>query len=301
MKRLMSAVLGVVFLLALASCSSGSGGANVGTCAAFYAALGYKPPFVPLTFKIDTSGAISLEFSHQINTPIGAFSIEGGVSQDEPGSTVLDIRHLKNGNTVEDAYRICQDKVVVTLNGQTRVETSNGRVFIDATKGTVTSIEIGQGPANPSPEPSSSDRPVVYRHIATLVVPATSANGLRYQALTSGTYRFTYVDGAYAVWPGDGRDPSGKGFWLSAIFFFRGSRVPFDGEIIRKSDSFLNLADYGYWDDRVAAIDTAKQSPDQQTAELSAGDLISLAAVDSADYYADNPGSVTVDVSILVS
>lgn len=291
--------------LVLTSCTPPGAGplvdeTAVGTCDRLYANLGYRPPFLPVTFTIGLDGTISVGVSPQIVTPIGTFSVEAGVSNSldaEPASTALIVRHRKDGRLVDDAFRICEDKVVISLNGETIVEVSNGHVFVDASNGDVRSIDVREKldavpPSSPPPSATTTEQ-----HIAAIDMLGNMSNGVQFTLPNmAGLYRFKYVSGAYSIYA-IGAEPPGVKTWLTSVFIFRGDQVPYDDEILRKSQAVLALADIPYSATKEDAVQKASQDHDGLKVRFSAGEVISLVGVDHRSYFSENPGEVIVNVT----
>ena len=107
----------------------------------------YTPPFIPITFHINTSGNISLSVSGSIITEVGTFALDAETSssvQPQTGSLVVIIRHRQGGSIVDTVYRIQtdQEKVIVVTNGRTIIQITDNSVTIDASDGSVQSITI---------------------------------------------------------------------------------------------------------------------------------------------------------------
>jgi len=132
--------------------------------------------------------------------------------------------------------------------------------------------------------------------LGTIRVFGNSNQGIQIQIPQSGIYRFAYQGGAYATYPIGGA-PANTKTWLTAVFIYRGDRALWDGTRIKDESLFLRLADTKYW----ASAEEAEQSAQGQQveAQLSEGDLLTLIGVDHFDAYADNPGQVVVEWSIV--
>lgn len=110
-------------------------------------AASYQPPFLPLSFSIDTTGAISIQGNLSLVTPLGTFSISASVSNQlasEADKLILVIRHKDNKVIVDTAYKIQtgQDEVSVVTNGRTTIDVTQHKVFIDASHGSIQTIQI---------------------------------------------------------------------------------------------------------------------------------------------------------------
>jgi hypothetical protein len=267
------------------------------------AGVAYKPPLIPIQVKIGLDGSISFDLDKTIVTPIGTFSLEAGiaVNRDVPrGSTLLIIRHRQAGVVVDDLYEIHDENVTVTVNGLTTFQVSSGRVFVDASL-----ADLVDAPSKtpdtvvtqaPPTRPPTTPRPKTYQHLADLVVPGTAVDGLQYPIARTGTYRFAYRDGAYSAWPDDRRptDPS----WQTTTVVYRGGTAPRDGDGLDRAKQLFALAEYPNSDTQAAAVSKAKGLPNYYDVDLNAGEVVTLVVVDDSFAYDDNPGGVTVSVSL---
>ncbi len=140
--------------------------------------VSYTPPFAPITFTIDTSGTISIQGNLSIETPVGRFALEANVAdtlKPEDNTLLLIIRHKQNGSVVDDAYKIQtqQDEVTVVTNGTTTIDVTKHKVFIDASKGDIKSIEVKDGNSDNTPSTSENTTPTV-ENIPTATPQPTS-------------------------------------------------------------------------------------------------------------------------------
>jgi WD40 repeat protein len=126
--------------------------------------LGYKPPFLPVQFTIDTLGAISASGDASVTTPLGQFSIGGSVAlETDDESLLLIIRDRRHdpGKT-DTVYRIPTNgaEVKVVLDGKTTVEVTSKRMVVDVTDGNVQAITVtGDLPAAETKQGSVSKIP----------------------------------------------------------------------------------------------------------------------------------------------
>jgi WD40 repeat protein len=109
--------------------------------------VSYTPPFAPVTFTVDSNGTIMVQGNLSIETPVGQFALEANVAdtlQAQDNTLFVIIRHNLHGRIVDDVYKIQtgQDEVRVTTNGTTTVDITQHKVFIDASKGSIKSIEV---------------------------------------------------------------------------------------------------------------------------------------------------------------
>jgi hypothetical protein len=116
--------------------------------------LQYEPPFAPVKLSVGTDG-ISLSDSQSIVTPAGIFSIEEDVSHSlTPRANTIDlvIRHKRAGSIVDEAFTVGDQEVEAVVDGQNTFHVTNSRIFIDASQGTVRSIEVrSAAPRPPTP------------------------------------------------------------------------------------------------------------------------------------------------------
>jgi WD40 repeat protein len=130
--------------------------------------VGFKPLFSPIAFFINTDGSITIQGDLSFETPIGEVVIEASASstlqsqdntllaKEDDTSLIVVIRHKQNDQIVDDGYKIQtgQDEVRVTTNGITTIDVTAHQVFIDASKGSIQSIEVKD--ANPGSTPTQS-------------------------------------------------------------------------------------------------------------------------------------------------
>src|ERR1700730_17433100 len=94
--------------------------------------IGYTPPFLPVTLTIDTNGNIAIHGDTSIVTPVGTFTIEANIAKGLAGTsdnTLLIIRHRKGSSIVDDVYTVQSDKIVVIVDGLTKLVVTSDRVF----------------------------------------------------------------------------------------------------------------------------------------------------------------------------
>jgi hypothetical protein len=159
---------------------------------------------------------------------------------------------------------------------------------------------LSSEPSRPTPLPTSdgSLQPqLVIEPIKTVSVPGRLANGVQFTAERTGTYRFAYDGGAYAVYR-PGSEPKGFRPWLTAVCVFSGDGVPFDGEVLQKDRAVLRVADNEYAASEKAAIDLATGGSWFET-NLTAGQTVTLVGVDHLYSYGDNPGAVRIEISLV--
>ncbi len=157
------------------------------------ASVSYQPPFLPVAFEIDTNGKISIKGDLSIVTPIGTFSIAADAStslQAPKDVLVLIIRHVKNSSVVDDVYDIqtASDEVKVVTNGRTTVDVTLHKVFIDATNGSIQSIEVtdaNSASTNQQSVPDSAIPQLKASYSGTITYPTGFGN-------TAGPYPYTW-------------------------------------------------------------------------------------------------------------
>jgi hypothetical protein len=117
-------------------------------CGPMTTQFGYRPPFSPVAFNIDSRGNVSISGDRSFVTPLGLFAVGGSVRvETEDTSTILTIRVKTNEGLMDQVYRIESTSVVAVIDGRTVLTVENHRVFVDASSGTVRSIEVK--PAEP--------------------------------------------------------------------------------------------------------------------------------------------------------
>jgi len=125
--------------------------------------VSYKPPILPISFHIDSNGAIYVEAEAEFVTPIGQFSVDKRIYstvKDEDNSLVVVIRHKVDGIDFDNAYRVNSDEeLVAIIDGHIEFRFTNHRVFVDASAGNLGTIELRRAtppttvppPISPSP------------------------------------------------------------------------------------------------------------------------------------------------------
>ena|SRR5487761_2380663 len=84
--------------------------------------------------------------------------------------------------------------------------------------------------------------------------------------------------------------------WLTAVMVFQGTSAQWQGETIDGSQALLNLFATSYFATEQGAEDSAKGQ--SESASLTAGQSITLIAVDSQSYYYDNVGGVNLTIAL---
>jgi hypothetical protein len=110
----------------------------------------YEPPFVPIIFRIDSSGNITWEGTTTMVTPIGRISLGKVAPSPSAGEIVVTIRDTRRALS-DDVYVVKGGKgrFVAVTDGETRIEIEQGRVLIDITKGNVKFIRLERDSAAP--------------------------------------------------------------------------------------------------------------------------------------------------------
>ncbi len=125
-------------------------------CGSAIAGVGFRPPFSPVTFFINTDGTISIQGDLSIETPVGEVVIEASassalqpedntlLSKKDNDSLLVIIRHKQKGSVVDDGYKIQtgQDEIKIVTDGKVTTDITQHEFFIDASKGTVQSITV---------------------------------------------------------------------------------------------------------------------------------------------------------------
>lgn len=73
----------------------------------------------------------------------------------QDNATLLILRHRKGGTVIDEVFRVESEEITIVVDGHTILRITNGRVFVDASKGDVRSVEI-RSIATPSPSPVST-------------------------------------------------------------------------------------------------------------------------------------------------
>lgn len=105
--------------------------------------LSWQPPFLPISFSIDSNGDLSIEARGSIVTPIGTFSIGTALPLREiRGFTYVVVGCRETGK--DHVYRIKKygDGVTVETEGRTKTRITDRYVFIDVLQGNA-KISVG--------------------------------------------------------------------------------------------------------------------------------------------------------------
>ncbi len=158
--------------------------------------LSYSPPFVPVTFSLDSNGHISFSASARIVTEIGEFAIAAGsaitafaVPND---SLLLTVRHKQDGNLVDSVYAISVGQGVGNADVKGSInevkigwDGKSNSVFIDASNGDITSIVVqGSATTYTTPVPVA---PTTVVPTATPIPPPTPTPVPAFQCPSVGT------------------------------------------------------------------------------------------------------------------
>src|SRR5438105_3051202 len=134
-------------LILAVACSGCQHGASVS------GEFGYTVPFLPITFTINTHGNIAIHGDASIVTPLGTFTLTADVSQNmapTPDGTLLIIRHKKGGALVDSVYNVKDQEIDAVVDGRVVLKVTNGRIFVDASKAKVLSIQVKSAAQSPS-------------------------------------------------------------------------------------------------------------------------------------------------------
>jgi len=141
--------------------------------------VAYRPPFGFVILKISTKGISVNASSPGLETPIGTFTVDvsdlvSDANKQQPlgDGLLLTTRYYKQSNLVDEVYQMNTggSKVSVTTDGQMTISIENQRVFVDASKGNITTIEV-RGSSISSPGIPVTDTPTP---VSTPVVIPTS-------------------------------------------------------------------------------------------------------------------------------
>lgn len=170
--------------------------------------IGYRPPFIPVTFSFGTDGEISVSAGASITTPIGTFSLGENVSVPiGNGSTRLSIVHSVTGSEVKDVYDIAETGPMNACLDGHFFETIGNRETTITALDSVSTIRIIQGSSQcPAESPSSPAVPAAPQPATSPPVPASKV-----PVITSVT---TYTKGVLVYFDIHYADPghNAKGF-----------------------------------------------------------------------------------------
>jgi len=167
-------MIGIGFLLV--ACGGPLPTASLPTPSLPVVALSFTPDLVPVTFSIDTSGKVSVALGANLVTPLGVVALtvkEAGSALPSPSpqlssqaqqtamlgdSLLLIIRH-KQGNTLQDDnYQIHAKQSIQRIDvkghlGEVQIQWvgTHYEVFVDASSGDITSINLQGAATNTSP------------------------------------------------------------------------------------------------------------------------------------------------------
>ena len=165
--------------------------------------MGYETP----SFSIDTNGVISIQGDLSVETFVGTFSLDANVSaslKSEDNTLILLIRHQENGSVVDTEYKIQtgQDDVKVVTNGRTIVDVTQHKVFIDASNGSIQSIEVKDANSeststSPSQVPTPTPTPVPTNTLTPVLPQIVQLNSSYSGDTVNSGYRYPmnmYID-----------------------------------------------------------------------------------------------------------
>jgi hypothetical protein len=160
------------------------------------------------------------------------------------------------------------------------------------TTSTITPGEVTTPTAsNTPPLPEILPTPIPFT-IGTLIVPADTNEGIKFDVPAAGRYYFKYLSGSYSVYP-ENNIPEGTKTWLTAVRIFKNREIEWNDVEISDSPD-LSASDFGYYSTLGEAEARAQGST--ATISLKEGDYLILVAVDGRPYYSDNPGQVVYEV-----
>jgi len=102
------------------------------------------------TFTVSLDGRVSAGGPAGVITGAGVYPARAGAetSMDPgPGRALIIIRHRHDGRLIDSVYRIAAGKeIVVTAGGRTVISVLSREVIIDASRGSITRIEVRSAP-----------------------------------------------------------------------------------------------------------------------------------------------------------
>ncbi len=145
------------------------------------AGLGYQPPVLPIRFAVSFSigpdGGISVAGDVGLVTDIGTFSAAVDFNyhaNPAPDELILVVRHSQGGRLVDTAFRIAaREDVAIETNGHIRLDVFDGKVFVDVSKGRITSLVIKNSPNPARPYSSATPASTAPPQISGDVPPVT--------------------------------------------------------------------------------------------------------------------------------
>jgi hypothetical protein len=169
MRRGILAWLAVLTVL-LSACSGSDGDISVGY------GIG------PVEISVSSKGEIKVDVGAKFATPIGTFSVRGGVTQgleQKDDETVVLIRQTVKGQVQDTGFSLeTNQKLVVELNGKFYQEITDRRVVIKVVPGSALKVRL-EPPATPPPSGSATPKPayrLAYEN-KLLTVPSASDDG----------------------------------------------------------------------------------------------------------------------------
>lgn len=166
----------------------------------------YTPPFIPVTFSIDSSWHISVTLGFKITNFLGAFSVDSGVTAGlSPDSTRVSIISAID-RTTQEVYEVHErGTMTLCINGQVAEQISTRSIVVTVFNAP-SSVRLL--PANAtscaftsrSSAPASSPAPIARPggHSVTVTVPAAADGGVPAGITTTagGSYRITATGSA---------------------------------------------------------------------------------------------------------
>jgi hypothetical protein len=136
----------------------------------------------PVEISVSSKGEIRVEVGAKFATPIGTFSVKGGVTEgleQKNDETVVLIRQTVKGQVQDTGFSLkTNQKLVVELNGQFYQEIQDRRIVIKVKPGSGIKVRL-EPPATPAPSGSASPKPA-YRlayEKKLLTVPGEDVDG----------------------------------------------------------------------------------------------------------------------------
>ncbi|MCX6902449.1 MAG: immunoglobulin domain-containing protein [Verrucomicrobia bacterium] len=129
-----------------------------------------------------------------------------------------------------------------------------------------------------------------------LYVPGNAESGVTFVATNTAVYRFTVTRGAYSDYPAG--DPAGNG-WISGIFMYKNRSV----EWVQRPSGIIDPGNQDYFVGSMAFQPTAQAAEAialgmSVDVPLVESEFLKLLASDSRGWYWDNPGGVTLQLSL---
>jgi hypothetical protein len=136
----------------------------------------------PVEISVSSKGEIRVELGAKFATPIGTFSVKGGVTEgleQKDDETVVLIRQTIKGQVQDTGFSLkTNQKLIVELNGQFYQEITDRRIVIKVKPGSGIKVRL-ESPATSSPSRSASPKPayrLAYEN-KLLTVPSSRKDG----------------------------------------------------------------------------------------------------------------------------